>query len=755
MRSSLRTCASAAPAVAVVALAWLRLERPLVEVWRGVLLAALALAVAALPNRVLRAAGAVAAALVAVWFAFGVSLLPPRPLHPGDGFGLGAPVGDLGNRVGNGFLAFYSFKLPFDPRLQLDMRDLVLAALFVFALLVALLVAERAAVAAAAVLVVGAGWPATLFDPARGLFVGTAILLAGLALLAGLGSRRVPGLVVPAAAAVALAAWGIGAATASSGPLVAWQRWDPAGGPGGSVGVDFVWNARYGGLDWPRRSTVVLQVQAAKAPRYLRAAVLDDFVGDAWQLGPPRPADSLEPAAALQKADDTRETVTVAGLSGTRLVGGSVPVDFSAGGAPLIQPSPGFALLPSGLTRDFRYTAWSYAPRLTAAGLRRSPAAYPAELAKQGLLMVGDGVSTPAFGVPGREEQLAQLEELHPALTPYLPLARVAESLAGTAQTPYDAVAELERWFLRTGDFVYSDQPRVVSPPLVGFVTQTRAGYCQYFAGAMALMLRYLGIPARVAVGFSGGAYDAGKRAWVVTDHDAHAWVEAWFKGYGWLPFDPTPATGGARRPGSGAATAGYGPGSFPAPGGFPKGGAPELGPGGAGSPLFAGHLGRIRPDSPAGARGPSVPLLLLLALAGLVVAVAAAKAALRLVRRRERDPRRIAVACRDELAAFLVDQGYPSARGATLQELAELTRRAAGAEPGGFVGAALAARFAPPARAASAARQARAELRTLLRELRRGLSRRERVLGLLSPRSLVPQRAPVDGSASLGRAGS
>ena len=58
----------------------------------------------------------------------------------------------------------------------------------------------------------------------------------------------------------------------------------------------------------------------------------------------------------------------------------------------------------------------------------------------------------------------------------------------------------------------------------------------------MTLMLRYLGIPARVAVGFSNGTWEDG--GWTVTDHDAHAWVEAWFAGYGWLAFDPTPGRG-------------------------------------------------------------------------------------------------------------------------------------------------------------------------------------------------------------------
>ena len=75
------------------------------------------------------------------------------------------------------------------------------------------------------------------------------------------------------------------------------------------------------------------------------------------------------------------------------------------------------------------------------------------------------------------------------------------------------------------------------------FVTRTKAGYCQHFAGAMAVMLRMLGVPARVAVGLHE-RHAATDGAWVVTDHDAHAWVEVWFAGSGWIPFDPTPGRG-------------------------------------------------------------------------------------------------------------------------------------------------------------------------------------------------------------------
>ena len=63
----------------------------------------------------------------------------------------------------------------------------------------------------------------------------------------------------------------------------------------------------------------------------------------------------------------------------------------------------------------------------------------------------------------------------------------------------------------------------------------------------MALLLRMGGIPTRVAAGFTTGHYDSSTQQWVVSDLDAHAWVEAWFPRYGWVRFDPTPAAAPAR----------------------------------------------------------------------------------------------------------------------------------------------------------------------------------------------------------------
>ena len=752
MRSAARTLAVGSPAVVVIAVAWLRLEQPLGSLWRPLALLALALAAALPRRRWLRCVAAVLATLAAARIAVGVDLVPWRIGHPGGGFGLGDAFSTLATRFGNGFDDFYATRLPFDPRVHTAMHELVLSGLFVFALGVALLVTARKPIGGALALLVGAGWPTTLLGSAGGIAMGAAILGAALLLLAGLGTHRLPALALPAAVVVVIAAVAVGSATAARHGLVHWQSWNLAHVATGPTDVGFVWNAQYGGLEWSGRPTTVLQVQSARPPTYLRAAVLDDFAADRWWIGPPRPGDSLEPPAALRRANETREVVTVADLADPHLAGGSIPVRFKAsGGAPLVTHGPGFASLNQNLPRGFRYTVWSYTRRPSGAALRRSPARYPLELTTEGLFDVGGVLAMPAFGTKDRARRVLTLLELQSGLDRYRPLARLAEQVAGGARTPYGAVEDLERWFVSSGTFHYSNHPTVSSPALVGFVTKTHAGYCQYFAGAMALMLRYLGIPARVAVGFAGGTYDPTQRVWNISDREAHAWVEVWFKGYGWLPFDPTPPAPGAapRQSQAGLREAGDGApySSSSRPGG--------PGAARATSPLeqklrgdngFARDGSRPVGSSPAPATGGgngggdrSRPVLLLLALlAAAVVAIALTKVGFRLTRSARRDPRGVAAACRQELAAFLADQRIEAPRSATLAELGELVKREFGVDPDAFVAAATAARFGPVGEAAPASATARRELRTLLDGARRGLSVRDRLRGLLSLRSLV-----------------
>jgi hypothetical protein len=333
-------------------------------------------------------------------------------------------------------------------------------------------------------------------------------------------------------------------------------------------------------------------------------------------------------------------------------------------------------------------------------------------------------------------------------LAPYAELYERARAVAGETSSPYAAAVALETWFRTKGGFTYSESPGSAPglPPLVGFVVETKTGYCQHYAGAMALMLRLLGIPARVGAGFVPGRYRDG--VWRVTDHDAHTWVEIWFPHYGWLPFDPTPGRG--RLTGTYSSTSlGFNAEAAAALlAGVVKGG--EVFGLGTGTGII-GHDERIRtprsaadlpvhgltpPPAPEPHR-PSLLLFLLLLAGGVAGVIVVVKQGRRRLRYLSRDPRRIAVACARELAEFLEDQRLPTARAATFHELGETIEERLGVDTTEFTRAATAARYGPLERAGTAAAHARRELREVKRRLRRSLFLLDRARGLVSVRSL------------------
>ena len=77
--------------------------------------------------------------------------------------------------------------------------------------------------------------------------------------------------------------------------------------------------------------------------------------------------------------------------------------------------------------------------------------------------------------------------------------------------------------------------------PVSTFLLERRAGHCEYFASGMAVMLRSLGIPARIVNGYQQGTWASWSGSYIVRQRDAHSWVEAWLPGRGWTQFDPTP----------------------------------------------------------------------------------------------------------------------------------------------------------------------------------------------------------------------
>ncbi len=134
-----------------------------------------------------------------------------------------------------------------------------------------------------------------------------------------------------------------------------------------------------------------------------------------------------------------------------------------------------------------------------------------------------------------------QLPEAHP-LDPRIP--RLAAQIAGSASNNYDKAIAVERYLKTHYGYTLELLRSPVADPLANFLFERKQGHCEYFASSMAVMLRTLGIPSRVVNGFRSDEFNDVTGYYVVRAKNAHSWVEAYFPGYGWVTFDPTP--GGA-----------------------------------------------------------------------------------------------------------------------------------------------------------------------------------------------------------------
>ncbi|MFN2470021.1 MAG: transglutaminaseTgpA domain-containing protein [Gaiellaceae bacterium] len=743
------------PPAMVVAFAWLRLEEPSSGGPRVPILLALALAPALLARPLARGVAAASATLAAGAIAFDVSPLAARPGHDER------LLGSIGDRLDAGLRGFYDVGLPLDPNVHAEMHGLVLIAVFVFALGLSLSVRARRPLVGCAVLAGGAGWPATLLGGPGELTRGALILAGSLFLLAALqASRRGLRPAVVATAAVVLAAVAASSTSAvARGGILEWQGWDPYVGSQ-RVSVDYVWRSQYGGIRFPKKATTVFEVEASNEPRYWRATTLDAFGEDVWDerldplvAVPAGNRDELSTDLTLppQAADERnwlRQRVTIKALADEHLPAAATPVAYAAPSDDVVYHAGGVARVSDGVRRGTTYTVWSYSSKPAPRRLARQQAENPPGIGfSDQYLSVWYDYAPALFGTPNRDAQVQNLMRAVPQIARYQPLYATARRVVGGATTPYAAAVALETWLRRAGGFAYDEQPPSTPgvPALVGFVTQTKSGYCQQFAGAMALMLRYLGIPARVAAGFTSGDYDTDRDRWIVSDTNAHAWVEVWFPRYGWLPFDPTPARGTLDAPYTNASP------RFDA-----NGAATVLAASGALGLEALQRLGREQRQREAGdavprdlpGAGPASEdgdegrvgggLVLLLAVA-CVLLLAAVKSGRRRARYLTSDPRRLATACRAELVELAADQRVLFSHEATATELAEHLRARLGVDAERFAVAVAAARFGPPAQAEAAARRARRELAALKRALRSSLTATERLRGFLSLRSLRP----------------
>jgi hypothetical protein len=257
----------------------------------------------------------------------------------------------------------------------------------------------------------------------------------------------------------------------------------------------------------------------ADRPMYLRMVASPNFDGVNWRPDPEELATQFPEGAALPGPE----------LSG---VGDRVSIDVSTDFSPNWVPIPyparsvdmpvrfnadtGTMLVDSPLERGASYTVTASDVRVTGDDLRRA--------------------GTDPFLEQGR--YVAGVDNLPDEVTD------LANEWTTDAETDFDRAMAIQEHLRDPREFGYDIHTKLRGGTLsiVDFLTVSKRGFCQQFSSAMAVMLRSLGIPSRVVVGFSTG--DRNPRAigeFVVTTRQAHSWVEVYFNDYGWMPFEPTP----------------------------------------------------------------------------------------------------------------------------------------------------------------------------------------------------------------------
>jgi transglutaminase-like putative cysteine protease len=351
-------------------------------------------------------------------------------------------------------------------------------------------------------------------------------------------ARQTPGLVVsgPRIAAIALATAVILPLFAPSSPtnLIADAFHNNSGGGGGGLGGGFgaggisldPFDALKGDLQRAKPVnlfTVTLAGASATEPGYLRANVLSNYTDKGWSVlrhgGRESVADTgfqTEPEMPLRPTVNYTARIAISGLSDNPPIFGK-PVAVDGVDSSTNWSTEDELLVGSRVRHDQQFVEQVAQPAPTIAELRATGTDYP----------------------PG-----VQVARQVPTAMPKMVTALVARLTRGLT-SPYDKARALHNYFTDpVNGFTYSLATKAgdSGSDLVDFLTN-KVGFCQQYAAAMGIMLRMAGLPARVVLGYTHPPADRAGR-FTVTTNDAHSWVEVYFPGQGWIPFDPTPLAG-------------------------------------------------------------------------------------------------------------------------------------------------------------------------------------------------------------------
>ena len=372
------------------------------------------------------------------------------------------------------------------------------------------------------------------------------------------------------AAGTAIAALIVAPALDGDAPWWDYETW--ALSTASSKSTTFSWDHDYGPLDWPRDGREMIRVKAKQAA-YWKAESLDVFDGTRWVQSPVGTREAI--VNYLPSDPDVLERFTQKIKVSVRNLRSNT---FVTAGIPRVAPDmPNRAAIPNGpagiyvssrtLRRGDTYTVDVYTPKPTERELRAAGSFYDRNLDQYRAIEIAEPADRSSGTPPGTPAAFVVFPEwdlrtsspsaVRPGFGNVEPRPQnaqrvldrsgmrrtwaLAQRLKRGADAPLDYVKAVDT-YLGGEDFSYTEAPPEGSRTLEGFLFDTKSGYCQQYSGAMALLLRMGGIPARVATGFTSGSYDRKAKEYVVRDLDAHSWVEAWFPEYGWVTFDPTPS---------------------------------------------------------------------------------------------------------------------------------------------------------------------------------------------------------------------
>ena len=334
------------------------------------------------------------------------------------------------------------------------------------------------------------------------------VILAGLALVTGaLVGPRLPG--------------------AESDALISWRG--SRGGSGNRTTVSPIVDLRKRLVN---QSNTELFTVTAQRSSYWRLTSLDRFDGQLWSSGGQfNQAEGLlrSSSPGLDRARANRQTITVSGLAAIW-----VPVAFEA--RTVHQSSEALRWDPESATLIVEASGGE--AENTSDGLQYSVVSEAPQL--DPTILRGAGTSDS----PAIEERYGDLPDDFPGVA-----SQAAREATQGAVGRYAKALALQNWF--RSNFTYSlDVPAGNGDDALVEFLGSRLGYCEQFSGAYAAMARSIGIPSRVAVGFTPGQANTGTTSdddpttFTVRGRHAHAWPELWFPDVGWVPFEPTPGRG-------------------------------------------------------------------------------------------------------------------------------------------------------------------------------------------------------------------